>query len=121
LIAVKAMLLILSVAAIGLVGCVSKKTARLESQAAFLAGQQQASQAVPTVLVRGDVANSVIPWREGLTLADALLASEYRGMWDPQAIVIHRQGQRMTVNVRNLLHGRDNPPLLPGDVIEVRR
>ena len=117
----KSILLILSVTVIGLAGCVSKKDSRLQSQAAFLAGQQQAAHATPTVLIRGDVANNVIPWHEGITVADTLLAAEYRGMWDPRVIVITRQGQRMTVNVRNLLHGRDNPAVLPGDLLEVQR
>jgi hypothetical protein len=122
LIAVNSIPHFLVLATVILAGCVSKKTAQLQSQSAFMAGQQQqAAQQTPVVFVRGDVAKNVVPWHEGMTLADALLVAEYRGLWDPKAVVITRQGERVTVNARNLLHGRDNPVLLPGDVLELQR
>ncbi len=112
-----------SVLAAGLVlaGCVSKKTAQSQAQASFLEGQQQAGQRAPVVFVRGEVRKSVIPWQEGLTLAEAVAAADYRGLRDPKTIVMTRQGASVTVNVRQLLQGRDNLELQPGDVLELRR
>ena len=60
-------------------GCVSKSKADAKARAAFLAGQQQAVMRVqqaqtqgqgPSVTVNGEVRNHVVPWTEGLTLAD---------------------------------------------------
>jgi hypothetical protein len=104
-----------------LAGCVSKKTAQSQAQASFLAGQQQAGQQAPVVFVRGEVKRNVIPWHEGLTLAEAVAAADYRGLRDPKTILMTRQGASVTVNVRQLLQGRDNLELLPGDVLELRR
>jgi hypothetical protein len=103
------------------VGCVSKKTAQTQSQASFIAGQQQATQPAMVVLVQGEVRRNVIPWHEGMTLAEAVTAADYRGLRDPKTIVLTRQGEIATVNVRQLLQGRDNPELRPGDVIDLRR
>jgi hypothetical protein len=108
-------------AGVVLAGCVAKKTAHSQAQASFLAGQQQAGQQAPVVFVRGEVKRNVIPWHEGLTLAEAVAAADYRGLRDPKTILMTRQGASVTVNVRQLLQGRDNLELLPGDVLELRR
>jgi hypothetical protein len=73
------------------------------------------------VTFRGDVKNRTVPWTEDLTLAQALLAAEYQGMWDPHSIVILRKGTKWPVNPKHLLSGRENPPLEPGDIVEVKR
>lgn len=108
-------------AAVVLAGCVSRKTAQSQAQASFLAGQQQAGQQMPVVFVRGDVRKNFVPWHEGLTLAEAVAAADYHGVRDPKTIVMTRQGASVTVNVRQLLQGRDNLELQPGDVLELRR
>src|SRR5213075_3330698 len=58
----------------GLAGCVSGSTAKQQRQQAFEEGRQKALQEqtedqTPVVLFRGDVRNTRVPWREGLTLA----------------------------------------------------
>lgn len=108
-------------AAVVLAGCVSRKTAQSQAQASFLAGQQQAGQQMPVVFVRGEVRKNFVPWHEGLTLAEAVAAADYHGVRDPKTIVMTRQGASVTVNVRQLLQGRDNLELQPGDVLELRR
>lgn len=112
--------LMLAVAVV-LAGCVSRKTAQSQAQASFLAGQQQAGQQAPVVFVRGEVRKNFVPWHEGLTLAEAVAAADYHGVRDPKTIVMTRQGASVTVNVRQLLQGRDNLELQPGDVLELRR
>lgn len=103
-------------------GCVSRKAAQAHAQAAFQAGQQrQAVQQTPVVFVRGEVWQNVVPWHEGMTLADAVLAADYRGLFDPASIIVTRQDGSVTINVRRLLQGHENLELQPGDVVELRR
>jgi len=107
-----------------LTGCVSKSRARVESQNAFLEGQRQAlieQQQKPAVLFRGDVRNPRVQWIEGMTLAQAILAAQYTGTWDPRTISVTRNGQVHAVNPRRLLRGQEDPLLEPGDIVEVRR
>lgn len=119
-------------------GCTTKSKARAQAQSAFMAGQLQAlqrarqaqsappgSQPVPAssaggVTIQGEVANPVVPWSVGLTLARALVAAEYRGVKDPSLILILRKGQAYQVNPRQLLDGVIDPVLEPGDVVELR-
>jgi hypothetical protein len=104
-------------------GCVSKSTATAQAQAAFLAGQQQQVQAQsqgPVVSVRGDVRNPIVPWTEGLTLAQVIVAAEYQPSRNPQTIFVIRNGQSFEVKPRSLLSGQD-VPLEAGDVVEIRR
>ena len=106
--------------------CTTKSKATAQAQAAFAAGQQQqamtaAQNQAPTVTFRGDVKNPVVPWTEDLSLAAALVAAEYRGLWDPHSISITRNGKTYRINPRRLLSGAENPPLEPGDIVEVRR
>ena len=109
-----------------LTACVSKSKARHESERAFMEGQQRAlieqqqQQQQPAVWFRGDVRNQRIPWTEGLTLSQALVAAQYTGNWDPRLIRITRNGEIYPVNARRLLRGQDDPVLEPGDLVEVR-
>lgn len=73
------------------------------------------------VWIRGDVKSPVVLWNEELTLARAIVAAQYKGLWDPRAITIIRQGQTHKVNPRDLLKGRYDPPLEPGDTIIIER
>jgi hypothetical protein len=75
----------------------------------------------PMVWIRGDVKNPAIPWTEELTLARAIIAAEYKGLRDPHRIYITRQGETYHVNPRNLLRGREDPSLEPGDLIVIER
>ena len=113
--------------ALALTGCVTKATARREAERkAFIATQQSAmagpenQQQQPTVWFRGDVRNQRVPWTEGLTLAQAIIAAHYTWTWDPRVITVTRQGEVYQVNPRHLLRGQEDPLLEPGDVVEVR-
>ena len=105
-------------------GCTTKAKARKQALAAFEAGQAQATaQAIAksVVIVHGEVLNHEIPWTEDLTLARALAAADYRGLRDPRNLAVLRQGRTTRINVKDLLSGRTDPPLLPGDIIEISR
>jgi len=109
-------------------GCVSSKTAKQDQLKAYEKGRQKAMEEQarnaeaqqPAVFFQGDVRNPRVPWREGLTLAEALLAAQYTWGWDPRTITVSRDGQKHRVNPKNLLRGQENPVLEAGDVIEVR-
>jgi hypothetical protein len=73
------------------------------------------------VTIQGDVRHHVILWAPDLTLARALVRAEYFGNRDPQSIVIFRGDKAILVETRQLLSGVKDPPLLPGDIVEVRR
>ena len=110
--------------AVLLSGCTTRSSANAQAQAAFAAGQQQATarQAMgPSVSFRGDVKKSSVPWTEGLTLAQALLAAEYNGLWDPHSILVIRNGERFPVDPKRFLRGQDDPLLEQGDTVEVHR
>jgi hypothetical protein len=111
--------------ALALNGCVTKATARREAdEKAFIATQQSAMAAQanqePAVWFRGDVRNQRVPWTEGLTLAQAIIAAHYTWNWDPRFISVTRQGKVYPVNPKRLLGGQEDPLLEPGDVVEVR-
>jgi hypothetical protein len=110
--------------ALALTGCATKATARREAEKAAIATQQStmAAQAIqePAVWFRGDVRNQRVPWTEGLTLAQALIAAQYTFNWDPHTITVTRQGAMYPVNPKRLLRGQEDPLLEPGDVVEVR-
>jgi hypothetical protein len=104
-------------------GCTTRSNANAKAQAAFAAGQKQgaAQQAAPAIHFRGDVKKSSVPWAEELTLAKALMAAEYTGLWDPHTIVITRQGETFKVDPKRLLGGIEDPLLEPGDTVEIHR
>lgn len=103
-------------------GCETKSKARLQQQTAYMAGQQQAmtqAQAGKTVRITGEVQNSTIPWTETLTLSQAIVDADYRGLRDPRRIVVRRFNQPpITIAPRQLLQGEDMP-LQPGDVVQI--
>ena len=106
-----------------LCGCVSKSKSQLRAYEAYFAGQRDASARTqnPTVTVVGDVKNHSVPWVEGLTLAQGLLAAEYNGSWDPHQIAVTRAGETYKINVKAFLARGEDPPLQPGDIITVKR
>ncbi len=131
-------------------GCVTKSAARAQAAAAYNAGrlqvlesmqqrqmqtqiqtqpqaqgqgqvqlQAQPQQLVVTIL--GEVQRGTIPWVEGLTLARALGEAQYVGQRDPRLIVLTRNGETVGMEGSSFLRGQQgDPPLLPGDVIELR-
>lgn len=113
---------VLTVAIVLVSGCETKSKARLQQQAAFIAGEQQAmaqAQAGKSVRVTGDVQNSTLPWTEDLTLAKAIVDADYRGLRDPKKIVVRRLNQPpIVIAPRQLLQGGDMT-LQPGDVVQI--
>ena len=107
-----------------LTGCASKAKAQKPGGGAFNPGEQKAlieqQTQEPAVWFRGDVRNLRVPWTEGLTLAQAILAAQYTANWDPRVITITRAGELYSVNPRRLMRGQDNPLLEPGDLVEIR-
>ncbi len=105
-------------------GCVSAAKAKADARAAYNAGQQDAMARMSQVeklniTIVGPVRNSVVAWKEDLTLANALLAAEYLSNTDPRQILIVRKGIAIPVDPNQLLSGKD-VPLQPGDVIHLQ-
>jgi hypothetical protein len=102
-------------------GCVSKQKAQLEARQAYVAGQQQAAQSHANTLavsVQGQVSNHLIPWTIDLTLAKAIVAANYVGIFNPRIIRVLRNGQTIEVDANDLLKGRDMP-LEAGDAVQI--
>jgi hypothetical protein len=111
--------------AVAISGCTTKAKSKAQARRAYIAGHQRAlaeaqeeSQG-PVVVITGNVAYHTIPWTEDLTLAQALIAAEYKGAGDPGGITVVRNGERINVDVNRLLHGEDMP-LAASDRIEIR-
>ena len=113
-----------------LAGCVTKSQADARARLAFLEGQNQALMRMqqnapvplssgPGVTFIGPVQNPAVPWRIGLTLAQAVVSAQYTRATDPSAIIIHRNGEDIPVNPKGLLNGEDFALQL-GDVIEIK-
>jgi hypothetical protein len=116
--------IIMATSVICVSGCVSAAKAKADARAAYNAGQQDAMARMSQVeklniTVVGPVRNSVVAWKEDLTLANALLAAEYLSNTDPRQILIVRKGIAIPVDPNQLLSGRD-VPLQPGDVIHLQ-
>lgn len=111
-----------------LLGCKSAEEQRRDDYRIFMSGQDPRTQfetqnenRPPPVTVIGEVRHRHIIWREGLTLANSLDASEYIGLLQPRTIYVTRDGVRYQIRVSDLLAGKDNPEILPGDIINVER
>ena len=107
-------------------GCVSKSKADMQARMAYLAGKRDAYMEIqeqrnrgPTVNIVGPVTDHVIKWTPGLWLSQAILKAGYTGTQDPKSIVIHRNGQDIQVDPKQLLSGQD-VPLEVGDMIELQ-
>jgi hypothetical protein len=110
-------------AALAFTGCQSKARLQAQSRAAFIAGEQAAygrmsRQQTPSVMLVGPVKNPLVPWHEGLTLGQAIVAAEYGSRKDPRQILIVRHGQAVPVDPKQLLNGSD-VPLLNGDMVQI--
>jgi len=110
-------------------GCVSQKEAQLRARQAYVAGQEQATQAAvqarqkeqqgPVVVVQGPVRNSLVAWQEGMKLSQAIVTAEYTGFMNPLLIRVLRNGQVAgEFKGIDLLH-RADMPLEDGDTVLV--
>ena len=110
---------------VGTSSCTTKSKAKANAKAAYIAGQQQAIANMqprpPTVSIFGQVRNQTINWTEELTLSKAIVEAEYLSNRDPRAILIIRNNQTMYIDPKLLIRGDQDPPLEPGDVVELRR
>lgn len=104
-------------------GCVSQEQSREEVRKAYEAGLQQgrkeAEMRSTHVLIRGPVQRSAVAWREGLTLAQAIVEAVYTAPQDPVAISITRGNRIIPVDLNELLRGIDIPVEV-GDLIDIR-
>ena len=117
-------------------GCVSKSTAEAHARAAYLAGQRDAisqmtqrqsgtdgSEAIPNVPTNvsfiGPVQHPVVPWVQGLTLAQAIVTATYDSPVDPVMIIVRRDREEIQISPQRLLSGGDYP-LQPGDIIHIQ-
>lgn len=113
-----------------LTSCTTKKASERKQRAAYAAGRQYgelaaaqagvAKEGEPAITFSGDVEHRSIPWREDLTLAQAILEAGHNGRRDPRYIVVHRGGQEFKAPAWRLLRG-DDFRIEPGDHIEFRR
>ena len=115
-------------AALAASGCTTRSKARaqaqMQSQQAFLAGQnavlqQQQAALANGVMVIGPVQNQQVPWVAGLTLAQANATANYLDSHEPSQIIITRNGESAALDPKVLLDGTAIP-LEVGDVIELR-
>ncbi len=72
----------------------------------------------PNVTINGEVRNHVVPWTQGLTLAQAMVAADYYGAKDPGQLFLVHKGVATRVDPKQLLSGVDIP-LQPGDIVQV--
>jgi len=107
-----------------LCGCQTRREADLKARQAFVAGQEQAlarqrAPAGPAVTVQGLVTNPSVPWTEGMTAAQAIVAANYTGFMNPSVVRVFRAG-RVVLECRgvDLLRGKDTA-LQPGDVVQL--
>ena len=120
----KTLFVLICLLALMLAGCTTKSKARAQAQKAFEAGQKQAQQAVQAqqnaVTIVGQVRNRIIPWKEGMTVADAINEAVFTGFSDPRLIRLVRGADFLDITPKDLLSKKVNPPVEAGDVIELR-
>jgi hypothetical protein len=105
-------------------GCTTRSQTKAGEQAAYLAGQRDAFAAVAgsqrtSIIVIGPVQNREIPWTDGLTLSQAIVAANYNPPGNPTQIILLRRGESTGIDPADLLSGHD-VPLEPGDTITLR-
>ena len=67
----------------------------------------------------GQVLVPIVPWTEGLTLAQAIIAAHWTGLHDPRLIIIvNRDGERMELMPEEAEMAAELP-LAPGDAVEL--
>ena len=116
------LLALMLLAAMLVAGCTTKSKARANSQAAFRAGQAQATIAAEAkqngISFTGQVLNPIVPWTEGLTLAQAIVAARWSGLKDPRLVIVTRAGERVELTPNESVAAAQLP-LEPGDSVEL--
>ncbi len=108
-------------------GCETRSKANSQARAAYTAGRQEGiaeshrqPQTTPdNIMVDGDVQNHTIPWVQGLMLSQALAAAEYQGTSDPKRITVTHEGEAMDFSPEDVLQGKADMPLEPGDHVDI--
>lgn len=104
-------------------GCVSESEARRRQAAAYAQGAAEARAALEErmgkITFDGPVRNAQIEWREGLTLAQAIVEAVYEGAVDPTVIVVIRNNEPNFIEARELVSGVDYE-LEGGDIVQFR-
>lgn len=103
-------------------GCTTRSKARAETAQAFRAGQQRGAMEAEArrnnIAFTGPVLNPIVPWTDGITLAQAILAAHWSAQGSPRLIVFTRGTDRLEIPTADLLNGMDFP-LAPGDAVEL--
>ena len=69
--------------------------------------------------MQGPVRNPVVPWTEGLTLAQAIVDADYTGFMNPKLVRVIRNGQIIEeMKGIDLLHHQD-VPLETGNIVDI--
>ena len=112
----------LLLATVLITGCTTKSKARANSESAFRAGQAHATIAAEAkqngISFTGQVLNPIVPWTEGLTLAQAIVAARWSGLKDPRLVIVTRAGERVELTPNESIAAAELP-LEPGDQVEM--
>jgi hypothetical protein len=110
-------------AALLLPGCTTRAKARAAEEAAFRAGQQQGALIERArqngITFKGPVVNSIVPWHEKMTLAQAVVSAEWCGKGNPRQIILSHGDDRMEMTMEELLENGAQFPVHPGDTVEL--
>jgi hypothetical protein len=103
-------------------GCSARTQSQARARAAFEAGQRQALTDVANrqngITFIGPVLNPVIPWRQGLTLGQAVAAAGWNEQKSPRLIVLTRNGESVEMTPAQMLQAAEFP-VEPGDRVEM--
>lgn len=112
------------------IGCASKKAAQKNQRAAYAMGlqsgrmeqrsHQQSEADATSITFSGAAKSAAIPWREELSLSQAIVEAGHSGRRNPRAVFVHRGSDVFQVPAWRLLHGEDFQ-IEPGDHIEIRQ
>jgi hypothetical protein len=110
-------------AALTLAGCATDRHKPTAAQTHFAAGQEEAfallqRSGIQVVRMIGPFQRPVLPWRSGMTLAEAILESGYLDEKPPATILIQRGPAAVPVDPTTLLQGGD-VPIEAGDAIHI--
>jgi hypothetical protein len=104
------------------ISCTSNARARVQADAAFRAGQEQAVRNEEArkrgITFTGPVSNSLIPWTEGLTLSQAIAAAGWNTKGDPRLIILTRGAEIVTMTPAQALEAATEP-VHPGDHVDM--
>lgn len=102
--------------------CTTRSNSRRQADAAFRAGQQRALVDVATrqngITFVGPVVNAVVPWRQGLTLGQAVAAAGWNAQSEPRLIIFARGEETAELTPAQLLQAAAFP-VEPGDRVEI--